>query len=127
MKIKEVDFTILKDKVINKIDRVKIDGNDELHFFTNENEQFIMYHDQDCCEQVYIEDIAGDLDDICGAPIIFATEDTNRSKDDIYDESHTWTFYNIRSIKGHVTIRWHGQSNGNYSESVSFCKVINYN
>ena len=95
-----------------------------IKFITNKGKEYLMYHEQNCCESVVIEDIVGDLEDLKGTPILRATEDTNRDDPpESYDYSFTWTFYNISTIKGHVTLRWLGTSNGYYSESVNFEEI----
>jgi len=100
----------------------------EIMFVTEKGEVYKLYHDQDCCERVYVDDICGELSDLENSPIIMAEEvksEQNVIPDGIKeeqcrDESFTWTFYKFATIKGYVTIRWYGGSNGYYSESVSF-------
>jgi hypothetical protein len=81
-----------------------------------------LYHSQDCCESVQLEEVIGDWNDIIGSPILIAEEVTN-SEDNPpeYAESFTWTFYKLATVKGHLTMRWLGESNGYYSEDVTFC------
>ena len=103
----------------------KIDvSSDSLQFYTTEAEEYLMYHDQDCCEHVYIEDMVGDHKDLLNSPIVLAEE---RSSDEppmnSSDEVYQWTFYELATVKGSVTIRWYGSSNGYYSVSVSFEKI----
>lgn len=95
---------------------------DELLFITDCGESYRMYHYQNCCECVSIEDINGDLQDLIGTPILDANESSNSEDNTKEDESFTWTFYHISTIKGYVTIRWYGSSNGYYSEGVNFEK-----
>lgn len=94
--------------------------------FKNSTETFTLYHEQECCEDVYIESIVGDLTDLMDSEILVAEERKSSEtpvSDSDYEDSFTWTFYSFRTIKGSVDIRFYGTSNGYYSESVS----ISYN
>ena len=122
-----LDVEVLKGKTLKEI-KVSEDKS-EIYFTDSEDTQYKMYHDQNCCESVYLEDVVGDLSDLLGSPILTAREDTNRESnpEDLPDytnyDSFTWTFYNFATIKGSVTMRWYGESNGYYSESVDFVKL----
>lgn len=112
-------------KQLSKVELVhdKNSGTDEIIFTCEDGTEYRMYHEQVCCESVTIEDICGDLDDLVGLPIIAAAESSSYvgKRDDF--ESSTWTFYNLATAKGHVTLRWYGESNGYYSESADFREV----
>jgi hypothetical protein len=101
-----------------------VSTDDELLFKTTCGRTFKFYHAQDCCEGVYIESIVGDLEDLVGAPILNADEETSNSNPPgvvmEYQDSFTWTFYKFATRKGYVDVRWYGQSNGYYSERVDF-------
>jgi hypothetical protein len=97
----------------------------ELVFTSVTGERWRMHHYQECCEDVSIEDVCGDLADLVGVPILKAEESTSDENPDggemeRRDFSQTWTFYNFATIKGYVTVRWYGTSNGCYSERVCF-------
>lgn len=99
---------------------------DQITFVCDDGSEYLMYHKQDCCESVYVNDVCGDVSDLIGGLVTEAREETN-SEDSTgieYPDSFTWTFYHIQTTKGHVVIRWLGESNGYYSESVDF-KLVN--
>lgn len=120
----DVVFSLLKDKVLTEITGSV--GDEVMTFTTSDGERYQLWHCQDCCEIVGIEDITGDLKDLIGEPILLAEEVKNPDNTPLpehVDESGTWTFYKLATRKGYVDIRWLGTSNGYYSESVDFCKV----
>ena len=92
------------------------EGEDEAKFTTSSRETFILYHAQDCCESVLIEDVCGDPSDLIGSPIIMADESSSEKEAGYAHE--TWTFYRMATVDGTVVIRWLGESNGYYSEEV---------
>jgi len=88
--------------------------------FENATERFVFFHSQDCCEHVGINDIVGDLEDLVGEPLLIAEEVSGATEpDEEHYESYTYTFYKFATRKGYVDVRWLGESNGYYSESVS--------
>lgn len=124
-------FDDLKGQIITNIERNSA-GDDELIFTLLNNEKYRMFHSQDCCEDVSIDDICGDLTDLLNTPILMAEEisysDETPKGLKLHEyadssDSYTWTFYKLGTIKGAVTIRWYGGSNGYYSESVDFEKI----
>lgn len=102
-----------------------VDAIRELRFACEDGSRYIMFHSQDCCEDVYLDDICGSLDDLIGSPLLMAEVCSNKADPAKceYHDSHTWTFYKFGTIKGYVTLRWYGTSNGYYSENVIFEEV----
>lgn len=95
-------------------------------FICDDGSKYLMYHEQDCCERVDVNDICGDVSCLLNTPLTKAEKlvESSSEKDwDERDESYTWTFYHLATVKGYVTIRWYGESNGYYSESVDFVQV----
>jgi hypothetical protein len=99
-------------------------ADEELVFVTTEGREFRMYHSQNCCEYVTIEDTCGELTDLIGVPILMAEKITNEDNLPGRDDMELWTFYKFATIKGYVTIRWYGGSNGYYSVSVDFAEMV---
>lgn len=81
-----------------------------------------MVHIQDCCESVYLADIVGSFEDLIGYPLLEAFESIVDIGSD--DMSSTATYYNFKTIKASVQLRWVGESNGYYSETVD-CYLYN--
>ena len=94
----------------------------------NEEIYYHFYHEEDCCESVWLDDIVGDLSDLLDYPILKAEEKTNsdddsKPKNGSLDDSFTWTFYTLETYNGYVDLRFIGTSNGYYSEKIGRAHV----
>lgn len=107
---------------------VKMDSGDRrINFFDGDDIVYALYHQQDCCESVYIEDICGDLSDLIGVPILSAENSSSEPpREGAYGyigDDVLWTFFKIHTSRGYVTIRFLGSSNGYYGVSASLYKI----
>jgi len=110
------DILPIHGKTLTRISGIE---EDDVRFHCSDGEIFRMHHQQSCCESVGIEQIDGEIADLIGVPLVTAEVVFQRLDDD--DDGLTgWTFYKFATVKGYVTIRWSGSSNGYYSISVSF-------
>lgn len=124
---KLVPFSELLGLTIEKIVGLS-EGEDGVSFYSSDGRKFLMFHSQDCCENVTINEIHGDVEDLISSPILRAEEVTNAEgptpEKDLWGDAYEWTFYKLATIKGEVVIRWLGTSNGYYSTDVSFQEVF---
>lgn len=124
-KYPNIPFETLKGKTLTKIEGMEVD-NDEIRFYCSDGSVYLMYHEQECCEGVEIDDVCGDVNDLIGEEILVAEEIIHEGENPEgvippkYQESFTWTFYKLATKKGYVDLKWYGSSNGYYSESVDF-------
>lgn len=111
--------TVLKyDKVIDH-KTVNLEENTNLvNKFVLENDEFrfTLEHSQDCCEEVSIESVVGDIEDLLNSPILEA-ESVSRERD-VWFGDERYTFYKFSTLKGSVVLRWLGMSNGCYGIEV---------
>ena len=75
-----------------------------------------MIHHQDCCETVYLADVVGSFEDLIGYPLLEVSESIVGIA--TADMSSTASYYNFKTVKASVQLRWVGESNGYYSETV---------
>ena len=75
-----------------------------------------MGHHQDCCETVYLADVVGSFEDFIGYPLLEVSETIVNNE--LIGESSTASYYNFKTVKANVQLRWIGESTGYYSETV---------
>ena len=121
------DYDVSIELIIGKrIESVANEKDESIIFVCDDGDAFEAHHMQDCCESVLVHDIVGDLQDLVGKKITAASgESSDQWPADVpkaeYTESFTWTTHVFTGDDGTtVRVRWLGESNGYYSESVYF-------
>ena len=115
----------LEGKTIREIKGLE-EYNLEVLFICEDGTEFKMHHYQDCCENVAIEEYIGNLENIIGYEVLSASKRTEDRSSELRFGTMLWTFYIIETRRGTLTIRWKGESNGYYSEEVTFENKENY-
>jgi len=118
-------FRGLIGKTILRIDGME-KGSDEIIFSCANDIKYRMIPDVSPTTvgfEVLLEDIVGDPADLTGRPVVMAMVTSNKRTGDDIAGSETWTFYSISTNYGTVVLRWYGNSNGNYSEAVTFERI----
>jgi hypothetical protein len=117
----EMDLGVLLHRIIANI---QIDeAKENIDIKMQDGQHYRFFHNQCCCEAVYVEDVDGDLSDLLNSPVLLAECVSEEGGEAKGHNSHTWTFYKLATFNGTVTIRWFGGSNGYYSEGVDFVLV----
>lgn len=81
---------------------------------------FSLMHKQSCCENVWIDDVIGELSDLISLPLVMAEESSDLKN------WPRWTFYRLATERGYVTIRFAGTSNGYYSEQAGLYETYDW-
>ena len=115
----ELVTPLFSGRTIAKVEGLEL-GETEIYIYFSKNEYIKMYHQQDCCENVDLDDICGntELEGAIFYELVEKKSDVELEAKEEYDESYTWTFYTIKTSKGYLDLRWYGSSNGYYGEGV---------
>lgn len=85
------------------------------------------YHESECRESMRLIRTEGNLDDLVGATIRNAEDDSGAQDPEwykeTYDDSHTWTKLTLNTTKGDVHFWFLGESNGYYGETLDFQRL----
>lgn len=112
------NMDIMLGKTIRRIEY----GDHFIVFFTY-SEAYLLEHRQSCCEEVYLENICGDLSCLLDCPLEIAECQEEEEELDEYGLVGS-TAYKLATSKGYVEIVFTGTSNGYYEVNVDLHHII---
>ncbi len=121
-KTMDVDQLDLVNETLTHIDVAK----DEVLLTTKSGRQIRLYHSQDCGESVLLEDIEGNIFSLIGATLRQCETqiEKNQPPEPKWQSSWTRTKFIFSTDSDTVILKWIGESNGYYSESVDIQEVV---
>lgn len=121
------DKALFSDLVGKVIVKIEMDFDDEITIETSDGNEYLIRHEQNCCETVHLDRWIGNVADILNEVITLAEDDHDdpdwADNREYGDDSHTWSAYYLETSKGRLELWFLGESNGCYVESMSFIKV----
>ncbi len=116
---------MILDEFINKECTFFTTTSDTAHFICAGMGEFVIYHPQDCCERVCLEEILGEIP---ATPFLIKkiTETGDISGEGYGDEVVENQFYLFETSKGDFILHFNGTSNGFYGTSVYIAPKKDY-
>lgn len=111
------DFPEAKGRVIKSISGLEV-GSKAIFINFEDGDRIKMYHCQECCESVQVEDCEDVSSDDLKESIIHTFEEYTKSSGESGWGLQTYTFYRLITNSAYCTIRWFGESNGYYGVGV---------
>lgn len=113
------DYVTVQDLIGETIGVIR-EREDEVVILCHSGRVFTFDHQQDCCESVTVTEVRG-IDLVGGATITDAKEEIISPERRGY-ESATDSTFTLITEKGDLVIKFHGESNGYYSETVTISR-----
>lgn len=133
---KNAEFSDLTGKTIIKIEGAEV-GSNEIRIFCSDGSIYLMLHLFEDDEEVYVENISGEIHSIINSPITMTEKvilmdcDMTEERKDLLERmksmyvasSYTWIWFKLSTETSEVMIRWFATSDF-YAEDVFFREIL---
>lgn len=117
------DYKEYLDNMVGRVVKYVDIDYDQMKITCEDNSVFTFYHEQDCCECVYITDTEGEPMSLKGWKLLLVDMEETIHQSYGY-ESKTTTVVKFVTDENTVSVKWIGESNGYYSESVDLKQFL---
>ena len=115
---------MISDLIGKKIEKIEglVKGSDMVTITLADGATLVQEHYQECCENVEVEQVDGNIQRHVGALFMDVSEKVVDGGEDGFPDDYpcdeysscTATFYTLKTSRGYLDWRWVGESNGYY-------------